>query len=202
MENRQVIKDLRVALKDFEPMVRNPVHLWNGRDIKNFKLRPREAWANWLLCAVLQKLIGTNITFAEDDEGDGIIFDKLSGQIVPTEHVAALEIPKGKKLPLGEQRIIDAIQHKIERGPDYAVGKWLVVFFDGAQKFYRNKIREAIYGKHNFVAVFCVGLLNSGPMGYEYIATEFRNSYGQRSVSFKICINNDFTGWEILQVTE
>jgi len=199
-KNTQVVKDFKQVLKDFEPMVKDPRHLWNGRDISNFKLRPREAWANWLICAVMRQLQGESITFAEDDAGDGLIVDLKTGGVVATEHVSALDIPKGKKLPSGEQRIIDAILEKVARGPEYAEGKFLVVFFDGAGWFVRQKVREAIYGKHNFVSVFCVGLLESGPAGYTYIATEFRDSYGNKSASFKIEIDNEFTNWSITQV--
>lgn len=194
-----MIKDLKVALKDFEPMVKNPKHLWNGRDIQNLSLRPREAWANWLLCAVLQKLHGARITFAEDKDGDGLIVDKNTGAAMLTEHVSALEIPRGKKLPKGEQRIIDAMNKKIARGPGYAEGKWLVVFFDGAGKFYRNKIREAIKGRHRFSAIYCIGLLTSGPGGYTYAITEFKDSHGDKSITFKIEINGDFTEWKIFE---
>ena len=195
-----VIKDLKVALKDFEPMVKNPKHLWNGRDIQNFSLRPREAWANWLISAVLSKLRGRSITFMEDDVGDGFIVDREKSGIFPTEHVSALDIPKGRKLQTGEQRVIDAINLKIDKGADYARNKLLVVFFDGAREFYRNKIRESIYGRHNFEAVFCVGLLNSGPTGYSYTVTEFRDSFEEQSITHKVEINGDFTDWTVTQV--
>lgn len=195
-----VIKDLRVALKDFEPMVKDPKHLWNGRDIQNFSLRPREAWANWLVSAVLSKLQQRSITFMEDDVGDGYIFDREKRGIFPTEHVSALNIPKAKKLPSGERRMIDAINTKIDRGAEYAQNKILVVFSDGAGEFYRNKIRENIYVRHNFEAVFCVVLLDSGPSGYSYIVTEFRNSFGEQSISHKVEINSDFTDWTVTQV--
>lgn len=195
----QVVKDLRIALKDFEPMVKDPRHLWNGRDIQNFSLRPREAWANWLLCAILRKLHGDHITFAENPDGDGFIVNKKTGELIPTEHVSALENPFNK-LPKGENRVIWAINQKIERGPEYARGKWLVVFFDGAGEFYRNKIRESIRGRHGFGSVFCIGLLNSGKDGYSYLATEFKDSYGDKSVTFEIEINGDFTDWKISQI--
>lgn len=183
-------------------MVKNPRHLWNGRDIQNFSLRPREAWANWLICAVLQKLKGERITFGEDNEGDGFFLDRESGQIMLSEHVSALDIPHGNRLPMGEQRIIDAINLKIARGPDYANGKWLIVFFDGAGNFHRSRIRENIRGRHNFSSVFCVGLLTSGETGYSYIATEFRDSYGEQSVTFQIDINCNFTEWKVTQIMQ
>ncbi len=184
-------------------MVKDPENLWHGRKIENFSLLPREVWGNWLICGIMQNLYpDMDITFVEDDEGDGIILNRTTGEFMLTEHVSALEIPKGKKLPAGEQRIIHAINLKIARGADYAQGKHLVVFFDGAGEFYRNKIRESIYGTHNFNSIFCIGLLTSGPNGYEYIATEFKDSSGDRSVSFRIKINADFTDWETVQIVE
>lgn len=202
LEKIKLIKDLKIALKDFEPMVKNPKHLWNGRNIQNFSLRPREAWANWLICAVLRKMHKRNITFMEDDKGDGFIVDKDKKIIVPTEHVSALNIPKGKNLPSGEQRVIDAINLKIKKGSDYAKEKLLVVFFDGAGEFFRSKIREAIFGRHNFEAVFCVGLLNSGKDGYSYSVSEFRDSFGNKSVTHKVEINGDFTDWKVSQIVQ
>jgi len=198
----KLIKDLKIALRDFEPMVKNPKYLWNGRDIQNFSLRPREAWANWLICAVLRHMYKRDITFMEDTKGDGFIVDKERKIIVPTEHVSALNIPKGKKLPNGEQRVIDAINLKIAKGPDYARNKLLVAFFDGAGKFFRNKIRKAIFGRHNFEAVFCVGLLNSGKGGYSYSVSEFRDSFGDQSITHIVEINGDFTDWKVSQIMQ
>ena len=174
--------------------------LLGSRGLQNFSLRPREAWANWLICVVLRHMHKRDITFMEDDKGDGFIVDKERIVIVATEHVSALNIPKGKKLPSGEQRVIDAIDLKIARGIEYAKDKLLVVFFDGAGEFYRNKIRESIFGRHGFEAVFCVGLLDSGENGYSYSVTEFRNSFGDQSVTHKVEINGDFTDWKIFQV--
>jgi len=198
-KNTQMIKDFKKILKDFEPMVKDPKFLYDGRNIENFSLRPREAWANWLLCVVLRKIHGDEITFAEDDKGDGLIIDKKTGQIIQTEHVSALEIPKGKKLSSGEQRIIDVINLKIERGAEYAQNKYLIVFFDGAGVFYRNKIREAIRGRHNFTLIYSIGLLSSENDIYVYSVTEFHYDF---SITFKIEINKDFTDWKIFQIKE
>lgn len=178
LEKMKVIKDLKKALKDFEPMVKNPKWLWSGRRIENFNLLPREAWGNWLISAVLRKTHNRDITFADSDEGDGFIVDKSLRAIFPTEHVSALNIPKGKKWPKGEQRAIEAINLKIARGHEYAHGKILVTFFDGAGEFFRSKIREVIFRNHSFEAVFCVSLLTSGVDGYSYYITEFRDSFG------------------------
>lgn len=193
------IKDFKIALKDFEPMVKGVKDLVNGRDITNFSLRPREAWANWLLCVVLQKVNGDDITFVEDTKGDGIILNKGTGAWIRTEHVSAMDTPAKKPLPQGEARVIAAINHKIDRGPDYAKNKNLVVFFDGAGNFYRNKIRESIRGRHNFHMVYAIGLLWSNERGYAYSVTEF---HYHESVTFKVVINNDFTDWTIYKILD
>lgn|SRR3989338_1152498 len=199
LNERKQIADFKIVLKDFEPMVKDPKFLHNGRDIENFSLRPREAWANWLLCVVLRYLKGDEFTFAEDDEGDGILIDKKTGGWVKTEHVSALEIPKGQVLPKGEQRIIDAINLKINKGSEYAKGKFLIVFFDGAGEYYRNKIREAVRGKHGFKRIFIIGILLSGSEGYEYAVTELQDL---SSLTFRVKINVDFTDWSVSQIKE
>lgn len=196
--NKQ-IKDFKVALKDMEPYVKDANYLIKGREFTNFSLRPREAWANWLVCVVLRKFYGDAITFAEDTIGDGFLVDKKNNIAIPTEHVSALENPHNKQ-PKGETRVIEAINKKIKRGPDYAQGKILVVFFDGAEEFLRSKIRESIKGRHNFISIFCVGLLTVDENGYGYVVTEFREEYGDKSLSFKVQINSDFTNWEVSQI--
>lgn len=190
----KIIKDFKRVLKDFEPMVKELKPLINGRDITNFSLRPREAWANWLFCAVLRKVHGRDITFAEDEEGDGVIFDRTNGSWVRTEHVSALDGPRKNPLPKGEERVISAINQKIDRGPDYAKGKYLVVFFDGAGEFYRNITRESIRGRHNFLRIIAIGLLWSNEEGYAYSVTEFHDDI---SITFKVAINIDFTDWAV-----
>ena len=183
-------------------MVKNPKWLWSGRRIQNFNLLPREAWGNWLVSVVLRKMHNGNITFADSEEGDGFIVDKSLKAIFPTEHVCALDIPKGKMWPTGEQRAIAAINQKIGRGRDYAQGKILVAFFDGAGEFFRNKIRESIFGRHGFEAVFCVGLLNSGKDGYSYSVSEFRDSFKDQSITHKVEINGDFTDWKVSKIMQ
>ncbi len=193
MKDRKQIKDFKLVLKDFEGMVKDPNFLWHGRKIENFSLLPREAWANWLFCAVLRKLHGNEITFAEDDEGDGVIIDQKTGQYIRTEHVAAMDFPS-TKLSGGEARIIAAINHKIDKGSKYAKDKILIIFFDGAGAWHRNKVREAINGRHNFFKIYLIGLLSSGKEGYEYSVTELHEKY---SITFKVEINNDFNNWTV-----
>lgn len=194
----KVVKDFKQILLDFKPMVERLDPLMVGREIDNFAQRPREAWGNWLLCAVLKVTVGNEVTFSDNPDGDGFIVDSKTGQLVPIEHVSALENPKSStKLPNGEARIIQAIEKKINKGSDYAKGKILLVFFDGAGAWYRDKVRAAINGKHNFISIYCVGLVSSGPGGYEYTLTHFDPKTPTFSITYKVKIHPSFTSWKV-----
>lgn len=197
----QQIANLKAAMKDLEYYVKNPRFLTQGIRLQNFNMLVREAWANILLCIVLRKLTGHDYTFQEDS-ADGAIYNRTDKTYFPVEHVCAMDFPAGRRLPEGDARIIWAIDHKIARGATYAQGKALVVFFDGAGMFTRKNIRENIYGRHNFKAIFCIGLLEVIDSKYSYIVTEYRDSFGEQSLSHRIDINKDFNNWEIDQITQ
>ncbi len=198
MDYLKQIRDLKIALKDMEPYIKNPTFLTQGKRFSNFNMLVREAWANLLICAVMEKITGERFTFQESD-GDGIIGSKDSKIAHIVEHVCAMDFPAGKQLPKREDRVLWAINHKTKRGPEYAKGKILVVFFDGAGMFVRTKIRESIYGRHQFESVICIGLLTVDDSGYEYILTDYCDEYEDKSISFRIKIPLDFSGWSIAQ---
>jgi hypothetical protein len=50
--------------------------------------------------------------------------------------------------------------------------------------------------------VFCVGLLESGEDGYSYAITEFKDSYGDQSITHKVVINKNFDDWDIIQIKQ
>lgn len=195
------LRDFKIALKDMEPYVKDARFLTQGVRLKSFNMLVREAWGNWLLCVVLQKVTGESYTFGEQKEGDGIIVNKSDvTKSFIVEHVCAMNFPAGEQPPKGEDRIIWAINHKIKRGPEYAENKYLVVFFDGAGTFFRNKIRKNITGRHNFLGVCAIGLLTIDDNGYSYSVTNFSNSHTKSSRTFKVDINIDFTDWEINEI--
>lgn len=87
-------KSMEVALKELAPH-------FNGRSIKSGKpfkrfgdMRPREAIANWLICAALNRTYGRDrMEFTSDPTGsDGLMCDTVTGEVVPTEHVIALPV--------------------------------------------------------------------------------------------------------------
>lgn len=211
------IKDLKVALKQLEPMVK-------GKDLKGrlflidgnnspsmagvipvtdgtvFRMRYREAWANLLFCAILGFTEGQDYTFQDDDTGDGIIVNRTKNFWFPVEHVSAMDYPKGKELPKHEDRVIGAINLKIEKdlkNPGYAKGKSLIVFLDGAEEWYPNRVGRAIAGKHNFSRVYCIGLTSSKDVIYRYSISDLRPDH---SPTWIIEINDDFTDWELFRV--
>jgi hypothetical protein len=55
-------------------------------------MRPREACANWLICAALNEASGASLMFASDPTGgDGVIFDSETAyEVALTEHVIAV----------------------------------------------------------------------------------------------------------------
>lgn len=193
----QIIKDLKIALKDLEPMVKDSRFLRVGKKIENFNLLPREAWANWLLCAVLRDYFQRDITFMEHEGYDGVIFDRDTGMWFLTEHVSALQVPTKEASIKGEARIINAIEKKIKRGTDYAKEKRLIVFIEDAEVWYPNKVGRHIDGKHSFDAVYCIGLVSVDHTAYVYSVTQFNAVH---SPTWEVKINSDFIDYSVRQL--
>ncbi len=189
------IKDLKVALKDIEPYVKESSYLTQGKRFLNFNMLVREAWANWLLCVVLQDIHNSPFTFQEVEDGDGIIGNKKTKVGFAVEHVCAMNFPAGKQLPKNEDRILWAINHKIKRGEEYAKGKSLVVFVDGAELWYPNRVGRTI-PDNAFSQIFCVDFTGD-EKNYVYTIIEFQKRH---SPVFQVSINEDFTGWSVEQL--
>lgn len=102
-------KSLPVALKEIEPLVRDPRHLHTGKPFERFGgMRPREMLANWLLCATFQQIEGRELMFYSDPVGgDGIIRDEATGETWQTEHVYVSQHSKG---PEAKSLILDCDQ--------------------------------------------------------------------------------------------
>lgn len=211
------IKDLKIALKDLEPMVKGTdrkgrLFLINGNnslkksdtiEVDNgdsFRMRRIEAWGNWLLCVVFIYAHKQDYTFQDDGIGDGIILNKTTGRWFQVEHVSAMDYRKGEDIPKGDDRLLWAINKKIEKtkkNPNYAKDKSLVVFFDGAEEWHPNKVGRYIDGKHEFACVYGIGLISIENDEYTYSVTEFNKTH---SPTFIVKINQNFTDWNVMQI--
>lgn len=202
------IKDLKLALKELEPMVRwwdKHWRLWlinwNNLEKKTdtipiegwwkFNLRYREAWANWLLCITLRHACNLDLTFGTYKNTDWILIDKVSDEFVITEHVAAMNFTEQDKSKTVEEKVIFAINKKIDRGIAYANEKFLIVFFEGEGKLYPNKIAKALKNKHHFKWVYCIWLVSWDNNGYTYSVSQL---LWDSAPTYTVEINSDFTG--------
>jgi hypothetical protein len=94
--------------------------------------------ANWLLCAVFNFDCASpdRLTFTSDPVGgDGILYDTVSEETFPTEHIMVPRARKGAAVDV-EAAILNAIDRKRKKGgAAYASGKTLIVFLnaDGGQ---------------------------------------------------------------------
>ncbi len=198
LTGKKAVKDLKIVLKDIEPYVRAVRPLWNGRDFTNFSLRAREIWSLWLVCATYQRM-GTDVTFAEDFKTDGILIDRKTGDRVYVENVAAMSFPN-TSLAKNEDRVLNAIEDKIARGPEYAAGKVLVVFYDGAGRVKFNKVAKAVQGRHNFERIYLVGLVGDKKgTEYTYSVSVLNEKNTNTAV---ITIDPTFSSWVIVGIND
>jgi hypothetical protein len=195
-------KSLAIALKELERFVRNGRHLQTGKPFKRLGLRSREALANWLLCAAVNHASKEDrLTFTSDpDGGDGIIFDKGTGETARTEHVY---VPGpnvgGKKAPAGdvETLMLKAIAKKQAKGgAAYASGKTLVVFSDAVGQWFANKVARQLPSPLDFEAVWVVALHGVEKDQYVYNVTRLDLTRGNAPV-WRVTIAPDFGSWHV-----
>lgn len=211
------IKDLRTALRDLEPMVkdadmRGRSFLLDGNNLSkktdkisiesggSFDMRPREAWVNWLICAVLNEVSPDTFTFQEVVGGDGMIVDRRTGHGFLFEHVVAMNPPGTKKPLTVDELIVASINSKTQKDvkyPGYANNKHLAVFVinNGSGEWHPGKVAQEIRGKHPFRTVYCASLVSvtlDGAQNYSVTCFDKGNQ-----TSYLVEINKDFTDWEV-----
>lgn len=194
------IRDLRIALKDLEPRVKDPRFLRVGRVFTNFNLRPREVLANWLLCVVGNYQNGNeDLTFSDDPTGgDGIILNQADGRYMATEHVF-IPPPQPNSTDGVEDLIVQKIEHKMRKGVAYARGKHLIVFSEAVGLWYPNRVARRIAGQHEFASVWVVALERGDEIGFQYsVACPVAGP--EDSPAWRVSINADFTDWEVERV--
>jgi hypothetical protein len=192
-------KNLGMALKALEPFIRNGLYLQKGKPFKELSdMRPREAWANWLLCAI-GNAIDKNyeLNFSSDPTGgDGIIRDNKTGKTWSTEHVF---VPKQSVAAEGssvEELILNAIKKKQTKGKPYATGKTLIVFIDAAGQWFPNRVARHLPRPLFFNKVWVAALQIVEDGSYMYSVTKLDVNCGNAPI-YMVHINKDFNSWEV-----
>jgi hypothetical protein len=193
-------KDLKVALKEIEPLIRDPRHLQTGKPFEKFGgMRPREMVANWLLCAAIQAVEGHEMMFYTDPlHGDGIIRDEATGQTFPTEHVYVSQYSTG---PNAQTLILNAINHKQAWKDAYAAGKTLVVFLDtpAVGQWYPTSVARVLPNPLHYAAVWVVGFSKLEGEDYIYGLTMLDPSQ-ENAPAVLVRIHKEFDAWEVVQI--
>jgi hypothetical protein len=188
-------KSLKEALKELEPFVRDARRLETGRPLQKFYgLRPREIWANWLLCAALNFEQEERFTFFSTKNaigGDGVIHDRLTASTLPTEHVFVPRARGPGAENTAEALIFAAIQKKQHKGGDaYASGKTLVVFSNvEAGPWCPTKIAQRLPETLSFKEVWVVSLQSALEGKYIYGVTCLELSDGNAPI-WRVHIEN------------
>jgi hypothetical protein len=161
-------------------------------------MRSREVLANWLLCAVMNHIGEDVYEFTSDPTGgDGLIRNKQTAQIWPTEHVMVPSLPTTKGRTV-EERILEAVRSKnVKGGAAYAKGKTLVVFQNAAgEAWCPNRVLRNLPVPLHFAAVWVVALQVVENGEYVYGVTSLDDSNGYAAI-FLVRIAADFGSWRI-----
>lgn len=189
-------KNLKVALKELEPFIRNGRHLFIGKPFKRMEgMRSRELLANWLLCVAVNSVTEADrLTFTTDpDGGDGLIVDMTTEIAMPTEHVLALK-PRSKKPATSDLLILKAITDKQNKGGKaYASGKTLVVFAEDVGEWFPNKLARQL-PDHDFEAVWVVGVQGVEAGEYVYNVTRLDRAHAP---VWRVRIAENFDAWTV-----
>jgi hypothetical protein len=195
---------LEEGLKQLKPFIRDARSLETGRPLRKFYgLRPREIWANWLLCAVLnfQNQRVDRFTFFSTSDpigGDGVIFDTLTESTFPTEHVFVPRARGAGANNTAAALILTAINQKRRKGADaYASGKALVVFLnaDGG-KWSADVVTAQLPTPLYFESVWVVSLQYVKNDEYLYAVTLLDMSDGI-APTWRVRIMKTFDAWEV-----
>jgi hypothetical protein len=191
-------ESLADALKRLGPIFRDDRLLLTGKPIGRLgRMRPREACANWLICAALNEASGASLMFASDPTGgDGVIFDSETAyEVALTEHVIA---GPGDDTNV-EALILRAVEEKRALGESYAAGKTLIVYLAANGGWYANKVARQLPDPLYFAAVWVVGSEKAEAGEYLYNVVHLDVSDGDAPV-MRVGIAKGFASWIVTRV--
>jgi hypothetical protein len=191
-------ESLADALKKLAPIIRDDRVLLKGEPLRQLgDMRPREAWANWLLCAALSAASGESLMFASDPTGgDGVIFDSKTGyEWALTEHVIALARDEANV----EALILLAVEEKRAQGEAYAAGKTLVVYLAAQGQLHANAVARQLPDPLLFADVYVVSREGIEADGYVYGVACLDLAEGPAPV-WRVRIAKDVASWTVTQL--
>jgi hypothetical protein len=191
-------KSLEVALKELEQFVRDDTLLLTGDPLRQLGgMRPREALANWLLCAALSEASEVSLMFSSDPTGgDGVIFDtETHYEVALTEHVIVLPRDEANV----EALILLAVEEKRALGKSYASGKTLVVYVAANGILRANVVAQQLPDPLFFADVYVAR--REGIEGGEYLySVAFLDLAEGEAPVWLVRIAQDFTSWTVAQL--
>lgn len=191
-----LVKNLKDHLKFLESYVQNGKALYIGREEKQTGLRLRELLGNWLVCVVAkEKNPEDDYTIGSLNDpalGDGLICNTKNNKGYATEHVMVLD-EKEKNKSSAEELILKAIKKKESKGKSYTSGKILIVFLDGFEEWFPEKVSKNLEEPPLFEGVWIFGL-ESSQERYIYNVVEMKKNHIQK---WKVFISKDFNSWEV-----
>ena len=191
-------ESLAVALKHLEPIFRDDRLILTGKPLRRLAdMRPREACANWLICAALNEASGASLMFGSDATGgDGVIFDSETGcEVAVTEHVIAVPSDDTNV----EALILRAMEEKQSSGESYAAGKTLVVYLAANGKWHANVVARQLPNPLSFDGVYVVSRERIEAGEYVYCVAFLDVAEGD-APSWRVRIAEDFASWTVTQV--
>jgi hypothetical protein len=196
-------KSLQIALKELEPFIRNQGldHIENGKPFRQlYGMRPREALANWLLCATFNAQADDDqLTFvAHPDSGDGVLYDRIAKRGFQTEHVFVSKRDAIDNSEV-EPQILKAISDKvIKGGAQYASGKILVVLVNAhAGSWQPNKVARQLPAPIYFTQVWAIALQPVVYGQYVYLVTLLDLTDAGTAPTWLLHIADDFDAWGV-----
>ncbi|MFD1627252.1 hypothetical protein [Azospirillum griseum] len=193
-------KNQTEALKYISIFIQNGNHLRTGKPLNDFGgMRSREILGNWLICSAVNFIFGQDrLTFSSDPTGgDGVIYDTITGETWPTEHVMACSSPNSE-VENAETLILKQIYLKLNKGgAAYASGKTLVVFLDiGIGSWSPDRVARRLPDPLHFDNVWVVGLQEFDENQYVYAVTRLDLRLGRVPV-WSVRLGKDFCTWEV-----
>lgn len=200
-------KSLAIGLKELERFVRDPRHLSTGKPLKGLGgMRPREAWANWLLCAAVNfDWQAARLSFTSDPDSDGVIYDSQTETSWQTEHILvprprATEGRAASEEAIGAQILKAVAKKQAKGGAAYASGKELVVFLDaGGAAWFPNRVARQLPEPMDFNAVWVVALQGVESGEYLYAVTRLDATNGDAPI-WLVRIGKDFDSWKVARI--